>query len=170
MKNFKNRKLFFIVLIGIISLFTNCKDVIEDELDQDVPVIGDMSYEVGGVKRTMKVKTFMQYDQTLILFGEDGNGITEANSFSVSIEPYTKKTGVFDSKSAPETSLEYSELKGTNLTNASLAMWGSNDQLVELTSVKNNVVEGTFSGTLVPLEGDAKGTLKVTNGIFKVKI
>lgn len=49
-------------------------------------------------------------------------------------------------------------------------LWEANsDNVVELTSYKNNIVTGTFRGTLVHQDGK-KANLAVANGKFQVRV
>jgi len=155
----------------LVLILSGCKKTGEEVIDPsgvDPNAHGVISYEINGKKYTdydaMSIE--LDYDFTTDLptvsFFSVPAEATDAY-LSVSIGGWDGKLGkyVVDKRS-----------KGVFIFAVPFQkdLWEANtDNVVELTSYKNNIVTGTFRGTLVHQDGK-KANLSVTNGKFQVRV
>ncbi len=174
MKNFTFRQVQQVLAYGcmaLILILSGCKKSGEELIDPsgvDPNAHGVISYEINGKKYTDNDATNIQLEYD---FDTD---LPTVSFFSVPAEAtdayLTLSIGGWDGK------LGKYVIKGTDNTLFIFAvpfqkdLWEANiNNEVVLTSYKNNIVTGTFKGTLVHRDGK-KPNLSVTNGKFQVRV
>ena len=173
MKNFTFRQVQQVLAYGcmaLILILSGCKKSGEELIDPsgvDPNAHGVISYEINGKKYTDNDAINVSSD-----YDDDNKPIV--SFFSVPAEAtdayLTLSIGGWDGK------LGKYVIKGTDNTLFIFAvpfqkdLWEANiNNEVVLTSYKNNIVTGTFKGTLVHQDGK-KANLSVTNGKFQVRV
>lgn len=156
--------------MALILILSGCKKTGEELIDPsgvDPNAHGVISYEINGKKYTDKdaMNVGSDYDddnKPMVSFFSVPAEATDAY-LSMSIGGWDGKLGKYIIKGANNTHFIFAVPFQKDL-------WEANsDNVVEISSYKNNIVTGTFRGTLVHQDGK-KANLSVTNGKFQVRV
>ena len=156
--------------MALVLILSGCKKSSEELIDPsgiDPNAHGVISYEINGKKYTDKdaMNVGSDYDddnKPMVSFFSVPAEATDAY-LSMSIGGWDGKLGKYVIDSRRQGVFIFAVPFQQDL-------WEANsDNVVELTSYKNNLVTGTFRGTLVHQDGK-KANLSVTNGKFQVRV
>lgn len=110
---------------------------------------------------------FGQFDlEGTIGFGQlfyIGNLLNDYNSLNISVAPYSR-VGTFTTESGVA-SIRFIEQRPGSGSNDWISVKGT----IQITNIKNGVIEGLFSATLAHLKNQ-KANLEITDGKFKATI